>query len=100
MCSVHMLRNWCKHWKRIGAKIWKTPEFHNVWQILRGSPYIPKIANPPQTITKLFMGIKAFQLHMMNERKVWGKTKSKGKRKKHLIEKHNIMRYGNFIWWE
>ena len=36
-----MLRNWCKHWKRIGAKIWKTPEFHNVWQILRGCPYIP-----------------------------------------------------------
>ena len=28
----------------------------------------------------------------MNERKAWGKTKSKGKRKKHLVEKHNIMR--------
>ena len=42
---------------------------------------------------EMFMGIKAFQLHMMNEKKVWGKTKSKGKRKKHLIEKHNIMRY-------
>ena len=51
-----------------------------------------KIPNPPQTITKLFMSIKAFQLHMMNERKVWGKTKSKRKRKKHTIIKHNIMR--------
>ena len=177
LCSVHMLRNWCKHWKRIGKKIWKTPEFHNVWQILRGCPYIPwnddlvnclfgylraqqcqskkmnenyqkfldylykeyftafsgkkqqvnvlgylnwqhpkfilktgevdsttnvaetvnaamkhKIKSPPQTLTRLFMGIKKFHFYMMNERKAWGKTKSKGKRKKHIVEKHNIMR--------
>ena len=51
-----------------------------------------KIKSPPQTLTRLFMGIKKFHFYMMNERKAWGKTKSKGKRKKHIVEKHNIMR--------
>ena len=51
-----------------------------------------KIKTPPQTLTRLFMSVKKFHFYVMNERKAWGKTKSKGKRKKHIVEKHNIMR--------